>query len=169
VGCKIDSQGYSVLWTNKDYSAAGAMASTGVIHDGWFYAEVHTAGGRAKMPAKVTELAIGIELATGKVVGPVAFEGVSQTLCTSPVGMDGRWFFHVGAGYSGMVMMKMDPKDFRQVGLRMPTVKSHLPLPGGSKTQEKLDYCLTSTPALAAGRMYFRGSDSLYCFDLQKR
>jgi hypothetical protein len=36
------------------------------------------------------------------------------------------------------------------------------------KTQEKLDYCLTSTPALAGGFMYFRGSDSLYCYDLRK-
>jgi outer membrane protein assembly factor BamB len=156
------------VWENLDYGGSGAMAGTGVIANGWFFAEVHPAGGRAKMPPKATELAIGIELATGKVVGPAAFEGVSQTLCTTPVGMDGRWFFHVGAGYSGMVMMTADGADFKQVGLRMPTGKSWMPLPGGTKATTKLDYCLTSTPAMANGFMYFRGSDSLWCYDLRK-
>jgi hypothetical protein len=168
-GCRIDAKGYQVLWKNTDYIQKDmAMAATGVINDGWFFAVVHTAGGRVNMPAKATELAIGIELATGKVVGPASFEGVSQTLSTSPVGTDGRWFFHVGAGYSGMVMMNASGKDFTQVGLRMPTVQSWMPLPGGSKTQEKLDYCLTSTPAVAGGFMYFRGSDCLWCYDLRR-
>ena len=165
---RIGPNGFTKVWHNADYGGSGAMASIGLIHKGWFFAEVHTAGGREKMPPNTTELAIGIELATGKVVGPVGFAGVSQTLCTSPVAMDGRWFFHVGAGYSGMVMMDTDPANFRQVGLRMPTVKSWMPLPGGSKTKEKLDYCLTSTPAMAGGLMFFRGSDSLYCYDVRR-
>jgi outer membrane protein assembly factor BamB len=168
VGCRIDAKGYQMLWNNQEYCIGGALAASGVIHDGWFFAVAHAGGGRAKVPPRATELAIGIELATGKVVGPASFDGVSQTLSTSPVGMGGRWFFHVGAGYSGMVMMKASGTDFTQVGLRMPTVQSWMPLPGGSKTQEKLDYCLTSTPALADGFMYFRGSDCLWCYDLRK-
>jgi hypothetical protein len=168
VGCRIDTKGYQVLWKNTDYRDAPG-ASTGVIYDGWFFAESHGLGGREKMPPGITEMAIAIELATGKLVGPVPFGGVGQALVTSPVGMDGRWFFHVGAGYSGMVMMNASGKDFRQVGLRHPTVKSSMPLSGGSKTQEKLDYCLTSTPALAGGFMYFRGSDCLWCYDLRRQ
>jgi outer membrane protein assembly factor BamB len=163
VGCRVDAKGYQVLWKNADYTLKGG-AATGIINDGWFFAEVNP----TVWPGPATEQAIGIELATGKVVGPAPFEGVAQSLATSPVGMDGRWFFHVGAGYSGMVMMKANGTDFTQVGLRMPTVKSWMPLPGGSKTQEKLDYCLTSTPAVAGGFMYFRGSDCLWCYDLRR-
>ena len=163
VGCRIDAKGYQVLWKNADYTLKGG-AATGIINDGWFFAVVNP----TVWPGTVTEQAIGIELATGKVVGPVPFEGVAQSLATSPAGMDGRWFFHVGAGYSGMVMMKASGTDFTQVGLRMPTVKSWMPLPGGSKTKDKLDYCLTSTPAMAGGLVFFRGSDSLYCYDLRR-
>jgi hypothetical protein len=96
-------------------------------------------------------------------------EGVAQALTTSPTGMDGRWFFHVEAGYSGMVMMNASGKDFRPARLRRPAVKRWMPLPGGSKTQEKLDYCLTRTPVLAGGFMYFRGSDCLWGYDLRKQ
>jgi hypothetical protein len=167
VGCSIDAKGYQVLWSNKEYCLGGALAASGVIADGWFFAVVDKVGGISS--SKESEQAIGIELSTGTVAGPVVFEGVTQCLCTSPTGMDGRWFFHVGAGYSGMVMMNASGKDFRQIGLRRPTVKSHMPLPGGAKTEEKLDYCLTSTPALAGGFMFFRGSDCLWCYDLRKK
>jgi hypothetical protein len=51
----------------------------------------------------------------------------------------------------------------------MPTVKSHLPLPGGTKAKDKLDFCLTSTPAMVGGLMYFRGSDCLWCYDLRAK
>jgi hypothetical protein len=38
-------------------------------------------------------------------------------------------------------------------------------LPDGAGKRDRLDYCLTSTPAIVDGRMYFRGSDSLWCHD----
>lgn len=171
IGCRIDTKGYQVLWTYADHVLAGAVAATGVIADGWFLAVVNKGkklGGRVGSDP-ISEEAIALELATGKLVGPVAFEGIHQTLSTSPAGMDGRWFFHVGAGNSGMVMMNASGQDFRQVGLRMATVKSLKELPGGTKTKERLDYCVTSTPALAGGFIYFRGSDCLWCYDLRKQ
>jgi len=164
VGCRIDAKGCQELWRNTTYTFKGG-AGAGIINDGWFFTVVNP----TVWPGKVTEQAIGIELATGKVVGPAPFEGVAQCLETSPTGMDGRWFFFVGAGYSGMLMMNASGKDFRQVGLRMATVKSTKELPGGTKTKDRLDYCLTSTPALAGGFLYFRGSDCLWCYDLRKQ
>jgi hypothetical protein len=165
---RIGADGYKPVWKNTDYFRCGHMPCTGVIDDGWFFSEVNVAGGRANMPPGISEMAIGIELATGKVVGPVGFRGGQQTLVTSPTGMDGRWFFFVGAGNSGLVMMNLDPANFKQVGLRMTTVV------GSVKSEEtkakfKLDFCNTSTPALANGFMYFRGSDCLWCYDVRKQ
>jgi hypothetical protein len=167
---KIDAKGYKPVWNLKDYTKSDAVAATGVICDGWFFAEAAgpSGPGGGRRSAEITERAIGIELATGKVAGPVNFAGIVQSLCTSPVGTDGRWFFLVGSGNSGIVMMNTDPAGFKQIGLRMPTVCSPKDFPWGTKAKDRLDYCHTSTPAIVDGRMYFRGSDCLWCYDLRK-
>jgi outer membrane protein assembly factor BamB len=164
-GYAIDAKGFKPAWTAEGLQANIAV---GVISRGWFYGQMSIRPTVKREGGDEVEQVIGIELATGKRIGPLILQGVSQTLGTSLVATDGRLFGHAGAGYSGMFMVEMDPAKFAFAGLRLPTNKSFMPLPGGTKAKDKLDYCICTTPAIVDGRMYYRGSDSLYCLDLRK-
>jgi outer membrane protein assembly factor BamB len=84
-----------------------------------------------------------VELATGKVVA--AAPGGSAY--PSPVAADGRIVWPGGAMYDA------NPKNFRKLD-------GVLPHEGG--------WAAETSPAIAGGRLYFRGGSALYCYDLRK-
>jgi outer membrane protein assembly factor BamB len=92
--------------------------------------------------------AVCIEANTGKVLGTQAQEDISGSM----VGGDGLLFAHAsGRGKEGLNVFRMDPADFRLVGGR----------------RWPVSFANSTTPAYVEGRLYLRGRDRLYCYDLR--
>jgi outer membrane protein assembly factor BamB len=151
----------ALVWEAKEY---GGGSVTGVIHEGWYYGQVKFK--QEAHPPGVAEFLVAHELATGKLGVKLEIRGVRQSLVTSLVATDGRLFGMAGAGNSGMWMAAMAGPQTRFVGLRMPTNRGAPP--EGAGDRPKLDYCSEGTPAIVDGRTYWRGHDSLFCYDLRK-
>jgi outer membrane protein assembly factor BamB len=84
---------------------------------------------------------ICVELASGKIAASMSMRGG----CGSLVAADGRLF------REGMHMFEADPKDFRRLGDAWP-----------------VPFANSTTPAVADGRLFFRGTDGVVCYDLRK-
>jgi outer membrane protein assembly factor BamB len=93
------------------------------------------------------EATLCIELETGKIAGSSQFPGVRS--CSSMIASDGRVFReHL---YQQVYWFKADPKDFRQLGeyWRPPSQAE------------------CTTAVITDGRLFLRGKDCLYCYDLR--
>lgn len=101
--------------------------------------------------AKLGKGKIGcMEAATGKVLKTQPQEDISGSM----VGGDGLLFVHAsGRAKAGMNVFKMDPKDFRLL----------------DDQRWPISFANSTTPAYAGGRVYVRGRDRLYCYDVRKR
>jgi outer membrane protein assembly factor BamB len=91
--------------------------------------------------------AVCVELMTGKIAGTADFYSVRS--CSSFVAADGRIVRpHL---YNKLILYDANPTNFRQLG-DLWTAPS---------------YAECTTPAIADGRMFFRGKDCVYCYDLR--
>lgn len=90
-----------------------------------------------------------IELATGKTVATQPQEDISGSM----IGGDGYLFCHAsGRAKEGLNVFRMDPGNFTLVeGKRWP-----------------VSFANSTTPAYVDGRLYVRGRDRLYCYDLRQ-
>lgn len=94
-------------------------------------------------------MAICVDLESGKIVGAASFYSVRS--CSSFVAAEGRIVRpHL---YNKLLLYDADPEKFRQLGAIW-TAPSY-----GENT----------TPAIADGRLVFRGKDCVYCYDLRRR
>ena len=95
------------------------------------------------------EETICVSLETGKIVAACPFPGVRS--CSSLVAADGRLLReHL---YQQLFFFKADPNDFRRLGETWWRPPSHAE-------------CTTSV--IADGRLFLRGKDCVYCYDLRK-
>ena len=66
-------------------------------------------------------------------------------------------------------MLRADPKDFRRLGAETPAEGKH-PLPGQWHPPHPHDTAYANQPViypLVDGRLFVRGHDGLYCYDLR--
>jgi len=90
-----------------------------------------------------------IDLATGEVQGTAPAEDISGSM----VGADARIVMHAsGRAKRGLNLYIADPEDFRIAGDRL-----------------DVPFANSTTPAIADGRIYLRGRDRLYCYDLRSK
>jgi outer membrane protein assembly factor BamB len=93
--------------------------------------------------------AVCIEIATGQVAGTASFYSVRT--CSSFVGMDGRVIRpHL---YNKLLFYDANARNFRQLG----------------DLWVAPSYAECTTPAVSDGRMFFRGKDCVYAYDLRRR
>ena len=94
------------------------------------------------------EATLCIELETGKIVASAQFPGVRS--CSSLIASDGRIFReHL---YQQLFWFKADPADFRQLG----------------PWWQPPSQAECTTAVITDGRLFLRGRDCLYCYDLRK-
>jgi hypothetical protein len=89
-----------------------------------------------------------VELKTGKVMGEASFWSVRG--CGSFAASDGRIVRpHLR---NQLLYYKADPGDFRQLG----------------DMWRMSSYAGSTSPILVDGRLFFRGKDCIYCYDLRR-
>lgn len=135
---RITPHGAEKAWSLGSGQTGGLCGT--LILDGHVYAQVKGGTG---------ELLVCVELESGKVVGTAAVGG---GLCSSLVGSGGRILREWGTKrMEGLIMLNADPKRLGRLGPPFP-----------------VSYANSVTPAIADGRMFVRGRDGLYCYDLRE-
>ena len=135
----ITPKGYERRWTAPTIKST---IGVGVIHNGWYY--ILSRG------AQAADALYAVELATGKQLPPLDCGISAKILCISQAAMAGRLFAVIGRN-DALAMVALAPARFGFVG-----EPRKFPLSG------------YTSPVLEDGRLYVRGGDSLYCYDLRK-
>lgn len=111
-----------------------------------------------------------LSLANGKKVAEVANVGGARTQVAFFA--DGRLFIQPEGRHGGQsfFMLSGDPKDFRRLSAETAAAGNHA-LPGQWRPPHPHDTAYANQPVIypvVAGRIFIRGHDGLYCYDLRK-
>jgi outer membrane protein assembly factor BamB len=124
-------------------------STTALIADGHYYFDMQDPDDKNKYRSEY----VCVDLATGEVKARLKSKGRHYA---SPCAADGRWIKYSEEGASatgkgGVLMFDADPARPRQLGEHLAT--QHMP---------------GTTPILVDGRLYHRGMDAVYCYDLRR-
>jgi hypothetical protein len=144
MGFQITDKGAKELW--RSAADISTMHSSPVIYREYVYVELTAAAGSQDGRIGCFELATGKPVQIHDKMGRTASDA-------SPVAGDGRVIFRSqGSGGGGFMGLSEGAKGFNKLGGPTPPVA----------------WEPTISPAYANGRLYFRGANSLWCYDLRK-
>jgi len=125
-------------------------STTALIHGGHYYFDMQNPDNKNKYSSEL----VCVDMKTGKVTSRVKSLGRHYS---SPACADGRWIKYSEEGASatakgGVLMFDTNPSAVAIAGKHLPN-----------------KHMAGTTPILVDGRLYHRGYDAVYCYDLRKQ
>jgi outer membrane protein assembly factor BamB len=156
---RITPEGVEEVWRKGPQGFGGDMGSSSVIHNGHVYAQTRGDLRKEKHGKSCRGNLVCVELATGKEISRVRSGSNSGSVVPF-----GPWILH--EFISGTIAGK-DVYDSSAWGVyRADPTSDTLGLIGGFRIEGP--YQDTVTPAIVGSRIYVRGGEHVYCYDLAK-